>query len=198
MLVKLYVGEDRNLYVCWWSMLAKSFLYVGEKNCMLVKNLNRKLNVCWWSMLLKNFLYVGEHFEQKFKCMLVKYVGETFSVCWWKVSSWKNFRFHQHTGFSPTYIFHQYKFVTEWTSRQNALHDVCVERYVHRHEHMSRSYTSKSRSYRLSRTCAGHEPICREHPTPRTERFGPCPMTWPGPAKVRNLGLDRTRTEKNF
>ena len=123
MLVKLYVGEDRNLYVCWWSMLAKSFLYVGEKNCMLVKNLNRKLNVCWWSMLVKNFLYVGEHFEQKFKCMLVKYVGETFSVCWWKVSSGKNFRFHQHTGFSPTYIFHQHKFVTEWTSRQNALHD---------------------------------------------------------------------------
>ena len=108
MLVKLYVGEDRNLYVCWRSMLAKSFLYVGEKNCMLVKNLNRKLNVCWWSMLVKNFLYVGEHFEQKFKCMLVKYVGETFSVCWWKVCSWKHFRFHQHTGFSPTYIFHQH------------------------------------------------------------------------------------------
>ena len=43
---------------------------------------------------------------------------------------------------------------------------VCVKRYVDRHEHMSRSYTSKSRGYRLSRTCAGHEPICREHPTP--------------------------------
>ena len=88
-------------------MLAKSFLYVGEKNCMLVKNLNRKLNVCWWSMLVKNFLYVGEHFEQKFKCMLVKYVGEKFYVCWWKVPSRKNISFHQHTFF--TNILHQHK-----------------------------------------------------------------------------------------
>lgn len=101
MLVKLYVGEDRNLYVCWWSMLAKSFLYVGEKSCMLVKNLNRKLNVCWWSMLVKNFVYVGEHFEQKFKSMLVKYVGGKFYVCWWKERSWNNISFHQH-AFSPT------------------------------------------------------------------------------------------------
>ena len=43
---------------------------------------------------------------------------------------------------------------------------VCVKRYVARHEHMSRSYSSKSRSYRLYRTCACHEYICREHPTP--------------------------------
>ena len=68
-------------------------------------------------------------------------------------------------------------FVTTWlrdiSSWPNELRDkmhfvtsVCVKRYVDRHEHMSRSYTSKSRSYRLSRTCAGHEPICREHPTP--------------------------------
>ena len=44
---------------------------------------------------------------------------------------------------------------------------VCVIRSVDRHEHMSRSYTSMSRSYRLFRTCAGHEAICRDHPTPR-------------------------------
>ena len=25
-----YVGEDKNLNVCWGSMLAKTFLYVGE------------------------------------------------------------------------------------------------------------------------------------------------------------------------
>ena len=37
---------------------------------------------------------------------------------------------------------------------------VCVKRYVDPHEHMSRSYSSKSR------TCACHELICREHPTP--------------------------------
>ena len=58
-------------------------------------------------------------------------------------------------------------FVTTWlrdiSSWPNELRDkmhfvtsVCVKRYVDRHEHMSRSYTSKSRSYRLSRTCAGH------------------------------------------
>ena len=44
---------------------------------------------------------------------------------------------------------------------------VCVKGYVDCHEHMSPSYTSKSRSYRLSRTCVGHEHICREHPTLR-------------------------------
>ena len=70
---------------------------------MLVKYVGEKFSVCWWKEL-----YVSEKFEQKIKCMLVKYVGETFSVCWWKVCSWKNFRFHQHTGFSPTYIFHQH------------------------------------------------------------------------------------------
>ena len=53
---------------------------VGEK-CMLVKNL------CWWNYFTEIY-------------MLVK----TFSVCWWKVCSWKNFSFHQHTGFSPKYI----------------------------------------------------------------------------------------------
>ena len=41
MLVKLYVGEDRNL------------------------------NVCWLSMLVRIYLHVGEKFEQKLKCMLV-------------------------------------------------------------------------------------------------------------------------------
>ena len=89
MLVKLYVGEYRNLNVCWWSMLVKNLLYVGEKYCMLVKILNGNLNVCWWSMLVKFFLHVGEKYEQKFKCMLVKCVGENFPVCWWKVFSWK-------------------------------------------------------------------------------------------------------------
>ena len=102
MLVKLYVGEYRNLNVCWWSMLVKNLLYVGEKYCMLVKILYGNLNVCWWSMLVKFFLHVGEKYEQKFKCMLVKCVGENFPVCWWKVFSWKKFSFHQHTGFSPT------------------------------------------------------------------------------------------------
>ena len=41
-----------------------------------------------------------------------------------------------------------------------------LERYVDRHEHMSRGYTLNSRSYRLSRTCVCHEPICRDYPTP--------------------------------
>ena len=43
-----------NLNVCWWSMLEKNFLYVGEKNCTLAKILNINLNVCWWSMLVKS------------------------------------------------------------------------------------------------------------------------------------------------
>ena len=43
MLVKLYVGEDRNLNV----------------------------KVCWLSMLVSIYLHVGEKFEQKLKCMLV-------------------------------------------------------------------------------------------------------------------------------
>ena len=68
-------------------------------------------------------------------------------------------------------------FVTTWlrniSSWSNELRDkmhfvtsVCVKRYIDRHKHMSRSYTSKSRSDRSSRTCPGHEPICHEHPTP--------------------------------
>ena len=71
-------------------------------------------------------------------------------------------------------------FVTTWlrdiSSWPNELHDkmhfvtsVCVKRYVARHEHMSRSYSSKSRSYRLYRTCVCHEYICPEHPTPRRD-----------------------------
>ena len=54
----------------------------------------------------------------------------------------------------------------ELRDKMHFVTSVCVNRYVDRHEHMSRSYTSKSRSYILSRTCADHEPICREHPTP--------------------------------
>ena len=69
------------------------------------------------------------------------------------------------------------KYLRDISSWPNKLRDkmhfvtsVCVKRYFDRHEHMSRSYTSKSRSYKLSRTCAGHEPICREHPTPHQPR----------------------------
>ena len=48
----MYVGE-----VCWWKIF-----------CMLVNILNRNLNVCWWSMLVKNFMYVGEkHARKKYK-----------------------------------------------------------------------------------------------------------------------------------
>ena len=31
MLVKLYIGKDRNLNVCWCSMLEEIFLFVGQK-----------------------------------------------------------------------------------------------------------------------------------------------------------------------
>ena len=34
-----------------------------------------------------------------------------------------------------------------------------------RHEHMSRNYFPKFRTYILSQACPGHEHICREHPT---------------------------------
>ena len=64
--------------------------------------------------------------------------------------------------------------MTKWASRKNALRDKHMRwkirwspRFMLTHEHMSWSYISKSQSYRLFRTSAGHEPICREHPTPR-------------------------------
>ena len=71
------------------------------------------------------------------------------------------------------------------SKKRMALVWTTLKRYVECHEHMSRSYTSKSRSYRLSRTCAGHEPICREHPTPPTltlwfiQKDRPVLVEWP-------------------
>ena len=91
------------------------------------------------------------------------------------IHQWKSAFFMEND--SPIEIWVKSNFVTTWfrdisscpTELRDKMHfvtSVCVKRYVDGHEHMSRSYTSKSPSYRLSRTCAGHEPICREHPTP--------------------------------
>ena len=80
----------------------------------------------------------------------VKMVKSNYVTTWFRdISSWPN----------------------ELCDKMHFVTSVCVKRYVDRYEHMSRSYNSKSRSYRLSRTCAGHEPICREHPTPQFYRI---------------------------
>ena len=70
------------------------------------------------------------------------------------------------SNFATTWLRDISSWPNELRDKMHFVTSVCVKRYVDRHEHMSRSYTSKSRSYRLSRTCVGHEPICREHPTP--------------------------------
>ena len=76
-----YVGEEKHFHVCWWSMLVKKIVYVGEK-----------FFECWWNS------YVGEKSTfamlvnnwKAFSCMLVKDVGE--SVCWWKKYVGEEFR----------------------------------------------------------------------------------------------------------
>ena len=75
MLVKLYVREDKNFYVYWWSMLVKTFLYVGD---------SIKIQFHAYSPT-----YISPKSRRSRTCMSVKV-------------------FHQHTGFSPTYIFHQH------------------------------------------------------------------------------------------
>ena len=92
------------------------------------------------------------------RSMLVTDVGD--SQCWWQLI-WE-----VKSNFVTTWLRDISSWPNELRDKMHFVTSVCVKRYVDRHEHMSRSYTSKSRSYRLSRTCAVHEPICHEHPTP--------------------------------